>query len=81
VRSIDNNLEHINEQLFHRIHKTGTGSSYFQARSVYKFVWIIRLENRGLIDLNRTGWIPGSDACFFFHIENLAAAHPIERFL
>jgi hypothetical protein len=39
------------------------------------------LENRCLVDHNRTDFIPSGNTRFFFDVEDLAATHPVERFL
>lgn len=82
MRSIENYLEHIYKQLFHKIDKTGTRSSCLADLQITDlFGWKTFLKNGGLVDLNATGGIPRGNAGLFFHIEDLAAAHPVEGFL
>lgn len=56
-------------------------SVHYNPRRVAEWEREAPLENWRLVDLNGTGFIPCGNASFFFHIENLAAAHPVERFL
>lgn len=75
MRCVEDNLEHIYEQLFHKTLKTGTCRDPTPLAKLYGER--TKLENWRLVDLDGTGWIPGGDAGLFLDVKDLSAADPV----